>query len=51
MMELAFLGKGLQMVQGMAGTAASAHQSHVLFSGEGHGEVDFDESQDVVHSS
>lgn len=43
MMELAFLGEDLQVVQGMAGAAASAHEGHVLLPGEGHWEVEFDE--------
>lgn len=43
MMELAFFSKDLQMVQGVAGAASSAHEVHVLLPGEGHGEVNLDE--------
>lgn len=49
MMELAFLGKNLQVVQGVAGAAASAHEGHVLLPSEGHGEVNLDEGEDCFH--
>ena len=42
MMELAFLGKNLQMVQGVTGTGTGTHEVHVLLPGEGHGEVNLD---------
>lgn len=43
MVELAFLGEDLQMVQGVAGAGAGAHKGDVLLLGKGHGEVELDE--------
>lgn len=48
-MELAFLGEDLQVVQGVAGAGAGAHEGHVLLAGEGHWEVELDEDEDFVH--
>lgn len=43
MMELAFLGEDLQVVQGVAGAGMGVHEGHVLLTGEGHGVVELDE--------
>lgn len=50
MVELTFLSEDLQVVQGVAGAGAGAHEGHVLLPGEGHGEVKFDEEEDFVHN-
>ena len=43
MMELAFLGEDLQVVQGVAGAGMGVYEGHVLLTGEGHGVVELDE--------
>lgn len=45
MVELAFLGEDLQVVQGVTGAGAGAHEGHVLLAGEGHGKVELDEER------